>query len=85
MIDCKVCTGKSCTSSGSAYILQRIENDKIGNEEKYKNLNISTCSCQGKCKEAIVVVVDDIKYTRQNPATVSKMLREKVEKWKAKK
>ncbi|PID83854.1 hypothetical protein CSB09_03970 [Candidatus Gracilibacteria bacterium] len=83
-IDCKVCTGKKCAGDGSAYILQRIKNDKVGNEKDYESVNISSCSCQGKCKESIVIVVDGKKYTRQNPATASKLIREKIKNWKGK-
>lgn len=50
----KVCTGNSCQKNFSLYILDRIRVEY----NKYKDIEMSSCSCQGNCKDSPTVVVE---------------------------
>lgn len=70
----KICNGMECSSRWSKYIATRIENDK-----KFYNYNelieIEFVPCMGNCNNAINVVIDKEKLSRQTPAKTSEILR----------
>ncbi len=75
----KVCTGKTCGSRFSSYILKRLLSEKA----KYDYKNISTiegCGCQGNCKTWPVIVIDDILTDRMDPIKASNLYLEKLKK-----
>ncbi len=68
----EVCTGRTCKSRFSGYILTRLENDK-------KNLNLKKlilheCPCTGNCKKWPNVIFDGKKEEYMNPAKASKIV-----------
>jgi NADH:ubiquinone oxidoreductase subunit E len=77
----QVCTGKACREKFSNYILKRLENDK--ENFKLDHLIVETCTCQKKCDEAPVVVIDGKIEVKMTGIKASKLIMEKI-KWKQK-
>ncbi|EKD44125.1 MAG: hypothetical protein ACD_71C00230G0002 [uncultured bacterium (gcode 4)] len=66
----KVCTGKSCASRFSPYILKRL----LAEKAKYDTKNISVVGesvCQGSCKTWPVIVLDTVLSDRMDPIKAS--------------
>lgn len=76
----QVCTGKSCKSKFSEYIIKRLQSDT----EKFKleNVTIETCPCLWDCKIWPNVIVDGKKENYCDPIKISKIMLEKVKQRK---
>lgn len=72
----QVCMGKSCKEKFGEYILKRLENDK--KNYHLDNVIIETCTCQWKCNEAPVIVIDGKIEVRMTGIKASKILMEKI-------
>lgn len=75
----KVCTGKTCASRFSPYILKRL----LAEKAKYDTGNKSTieeCGCQWNCKTWPVVVLDNILSDRMDPIKASNLYLEKLKR-----
>lgn len=71
----QVCTGKSCKSKFSEYIIKRIQGDK----ERFnlENVNIETCPCLWECKQWPNVLIDGKRESYSDPIKISKIILEK--------
>ena len=75
----KVCTGKSCGSRFSPYILKRL----LAEKAKYDTKNISTieeCMCQWNCKTGPNIVINDIISDKMDPVKASQLYIELLKK-----
>ena len=73
----QVCTGKSCKSRFSEYILKRLAWDI----EKFQLDNIQTevCACLWQCKMWPNVILDGKTEHYSDPAKISKLMFEKIQ------
>lgn len=68
----KVCTGKTCSSRFSPYILKRL----LAEKAKYDTTNKSTleeCGCQGNCKTGPNIVIDNVIIDKMDPVKASSL------------
>lgn len=72
----QVCTGKSCKSRFSEYIIKRIEGDK--KKFNLENVTFEKCPCQWNCKEWPTVLIDGKKESYSDPLKISKIIFEKM-------
>ncbi|MFA6090224.1 MAG: (2Fe-2S) ferredoxin domain-containing protein [Candidatus Gracilibacteria bacterium] len=75
----KVCTGKTCSSRFSPYILKRILAEKAKYDTKNKS-TIEECGCQGSCKTGPVIVIDGALIDRMDPIKASNLYLEGLKK-----
>ncbi len=75
----QVCTGKSCSSKYSEYIIKRLKSDK--DFYNYDNLIIENCMCTWNCEEWPIIYVDKDLHKKVNPSLASKLVLEKIKAW----
>ncbi len=78
LITVSICKGRSCVDRGSEYIEKRLSADKdfyIYNDD----VEVTACTCQGRCKEWPIVIYGNDVQAYQNPVKSSEMLRKKIE------
>lgn len=71
----QVCTGKSCKSRFSEYIIKRVEWDV--KKFNLENITLETCPCLGQCKVWPNVIIDGKIENYCDPIKVSKIIAEK--------
>lgn len=75
----KVCTGKSCASRFSLYILKRLLAEKAKYDTENKSV-IEECGCQGNCKTGPNIVIGTIIHDRMDPVKASNLYLEELKK-----
>lgn len=74
----QVCTGKTCSSKFSQYIITRLQNDK--KKFDIKSLSIDECACMGNCKKWPNVMFDKAHEEYMTPAKASKKVFDSLKK-----
>lgn len=75
----KVCTGKTCASRFSPYILKRLLAEKAKYDPENKSI-IEECGCQGNCKTWPNIVIDTVLFDRMDPIKASNLYLEGLKK-----
>lgn len=75
----KVCTGKTCASRFSPYILKRLLAEKAKYDTEDKSI-IEECGCQGNCKTGPNIVIDATLHDRMDPIKASTLYLEGLKK-----
>ncbi len=57
----KICTGRTCSDHGSAYLFDRFEAEKTAAQEA---LSTEPCPCLGHCDQAVNVKVEQPQKTQ---------------------
>ncbi len=68
----KVCTGKTCSSRFSSYILKRLLAEKAKYDIGNKSI-IEECGCQGNCKTGPNIVIDNVITDKMDPVKASNL------------
>lgn len=75
----KVCTGKTCASRFSPYILKRLLAEKAKYDLKNKS-SVEECGCQGNCKTGPNIVIRTTLSDRMDPIKASNIYLEELKK-----
>lgn len=75
----KVCTGKTCASRFSPYILKRLLAEKAKYDTKNKS-TVEECGCQGSCKTGPVITINTTLFDRMDPIKASNIYLDELKK-----